>query len=304
MAALDKFYTRRDVATECIKAVGGAFDWAAWDLVIEPSAGNGSFLTQLRSIGDIKRLVGIDIEPDAEDIERQDFFEYAPDRANTTPSGAGAAAPAKAPRPRILVIGNPPFGRVSSLAIRFFNHAAAWATAIAFIVPRTFRRVSVQNKLNMSFHLTHDSVIPERPCAFDPPMAAKCCFQVWERRERPRRVVSLAMTHPDWEFLAHGPKDEKGQPTPPAADGKCAADFAVRAYGGKCGETRAEGLLALRPKSWHWVRVAPGGRCGKAELMARIGALDYSISRDTARQNSIGRAELVLLYSRAHDERV
>ena len=267
-AGLDKFYTVPAIAERCLAVLGSRYNWGDWDLVIEPSAGNGSFLAQIPTS---KRL-GIDISPEHPEIVKQDFLQYSP------PTGVE----------HILVVGNPPFGRVSSLAIKFFNHAAQWADVIAFIVPRTFRRVSVQNKLSPRFHLEYDEDIPMEPCSFSPPMMAKCCFQIWEKKEINRWLIELPTTHPDWNFLAFGPKDTKGQPTPPTG-----ADFAIRAYGGKCGVIVEEGLSQLRPKSWHWIQ----SRIDKNLLMDRFRKLDYSLSMDTARQNSIGRGELVRLYS-------
>ena len=269
--SLDKFYTVPSVAEACLASVGERYDWSSWDLVIEPSAGNGSFLSRIPT----QSLVGIDIAPEGPNILQQDFLSYSPPHV-----------------PRILVVGNPPFGRVSSMAIRFFNHAAQWAAVIAFIVPRTFRRVSVQNKLNLQFHLVHDHEIPTEPCAFTPPMMAKCCFQIWERTDTPRIPVDLPTSHADWTFLGFGPKDERGQPTPPTG-----ADFALRAYGGRCGELRETGLCDLRPKSWHWIQC----KIDKKTLMDRFASLDYSQSLNTARQNSLGRGELVRLYSEAFD---
>jgi hypothetical protein len=275
---LDKFYTNPDTATKCIETVDSIYKWD-WDLVVEPSAGNGSFYEQIPPLAPID---AIDIFPDHPSIVKQDFFQYIPpDAAN------------------ILVIGNPPFGRVSSLAVQFFNHAARWARVIAFIVPRTFRRVSIQNKLDENFRLVRDNELPTNPCCFTPPMMAKCCFQIWERIEvgengttTVREKVNLPTTHPDWTFLSYGPLDDRGQPTPPNG-----ADFAIRAYGGKCGHVCLDGLENLRPKSWHWVR--SNGDAG--ELAERLGSLDYSFSENTARQNSIGRADLVALYSDAFD---
>ncbi len=271
-AGLDKFYTIPAIAEKCLASIGSRYQWSRWGIVIEPSAGNGSFLKQIPTV----KKVGIDISPEHTDIIKQDFLTYTP------PSGVT----------RILVVGNPPFGRVSSLAIKFFNHSAQWADAIAFIVPRTFRRVSVHNRLNLNFHLVFDEEIPVEPCSFEPPMMAKCCFQIWEKRQTRREVVELPKTHPDWNFLGMGPKDADGQPTPP--DG---ADFAIRAYGGKCGQIVESNLSALRPKSWHWIKA----RIDKNTLIHRLGALDYTLSLDTARQNSIGRGELVRLYSEAYD---
>lgn len=271
--SLDKFYTNPDVASKCISEVSNIYKWD-WDIVIEPSAGDGSFFNQLPKITPIE---GIDISPDHPLIKKQDFFQYLPaDRHGK----------------KILVIGNPPFGRVSSLAIKFFNHAACWASVIAFIVPRTFRRVSIQNKLNMNFKCVHDHEIPTVPCSFYPPMMAKCCFQIWERSKEPRKKVELPTSHPDWKFLPYGPNDENNQPTPPKG-----ADFAIRAYGGKCGELCFVGLEHLRPKSWHWIKC----NIDITTLTYRFGSLDYSFSENTARQNSIGRADLVSLYRDSYE---
>lgn len=263
---LDKFYTVPSVAKECLQRVGTRYSWDSWDLVVEPSAGNGSFFLQIPT----SKKVGIDLVPEHLHIQKQDFFTF-------TPSTNG----------NILVVGNPPFGRVSSLAIKFFQHAANFASVIAFIVPRTFRRRSIQHKLSPSFHLLEDIELPLEPCAFSPPMMAKCCFQIWEKRTQQRTIVELPLTHPHWTFLPYGPPGADGQPTPPSN-----ADFAIRAYGGKCGELWILELETLRPKSWHWIKAS----IDMNVLVQRFQSLDYSISQDTARQNSIGRAELVLLY--------
>jgi hypothetical protein len=66
----------------------------------------------------------------------------------------------------------------------------------------------------------------------------------------------------------------------------------LRAYGGKCGEIVTQNLDILRPKSWHFIK----SNILKDELISRFKALDFSISEDTARQNSLGRNELVKLY--------
>ena len=264
---LDQFYTLPDCSKQCIDTMNQTYNLNDYDLVVEPSAGNGSFFNQIIHTS----KAGIDLAPQHPAIIQQDFFDYYP------PSG----------KTHIAVIGNPPFGKNSSLAIKFFNHAAQWADVIAFIIPRTFRKVSVQNKLDKSFHLVHDNDIPNKPCCFSPPMAVKCCFQIWERRTEQRPFVELPTKHADWTFLPFGPLDHNGQPTPPNG-----ADFAMRAYGGKIGEITKSGLQELRPKSWHWF----SSNIDIDELISRFQQLDYSNSLNTARQNSMGRAELVQLY--------
>jgi len=271
-AGLDKFYTISAVSENCLTTIGKKYHWNSWDLVVEPSAGNGSFLSKIPTA----KKVGLDIAPEHPDIIKMDFFDYKPPSAATN----------------ILVVGNPPFGRVSSLAVKFFNHSAEWCSVIAFIIPKTFRRVSLQNRLHRKFHLIHDDEIPSDPCSFSPPMQVKCCFQVWEKRADDRVLVKLTTKHDDWEFLPHGPLDSKGQPTPPKN-----ADFAILAYGGNCGNIVKAGLDTLRPKSWHWIKA----KISIPLLIERFSSLDYSLSKDTARQNSIGRGELVKLYSESYD---
>ena len=273
---LDKFYTIPSVSKKCIDNVSSFYNWSDWDLVVEPSAGNGSFLTQIPT----EKRIGLDILPEHKEIIEQDFFKYNP----SVPSSSN-----------ILVIGNPPFGKNSSLAVKFFNYSSEWANVIAFIVPRTFRRISIQNKLNKNFHLVFDNEIPNEPCSFDPPMMAKCCFQIWEKRPQKRSIIKLSTIHNHWDFLPFGPKDKKGQPTPPNN-----ADFAIRAYGGKCGEIVLSNLETLRPKSWHWIKC----NIDKNTLINRFKSLDYSISLDTARQNSFGRGDLVQIYSKKYKLRI
>jgi hypothetical protein len=265
---LDKFYTIPSRSKKCIDKVFELYDKSNFGLIIEPSAGNGSFLDQLDCINKI----GIDILPENKNIIKMDFFNFTPPQHVNN----------------ILVIGNPPFGKISSIAIKFFNHSAKWANVIAFIIPRTFRRPSVQNKLHRMFHLIYDEDITTKPCCFNPRMTVKCCFQIWEKKDFERLIVDLPTKHKDWVFLPFGPIDKNGQPTPPKD-----ADFALRAYGGKIGEIKKQKLNELRPKSWHWIK----SNIPIDELINYFNQLDYSDSLNTARQNSMGRGELVRLYN-------
>jgi hypothetical protein len=265
----DKFYTIPEYSKKCIDKVFELYPISNFDLIVEPSAGSGSFYNQLPT--EVEK-VGIDILPESSGIIQQDFFEYLP------PSH----------KENILVIGNPPFGKISSLAIKFFNYASQWCNVIAFIIPRTFRRTSVQNKLNEKFHLVYDEDVSNKPCCFVPSMMVKCCFQIWEKKLESRDIIRLPMIHQDWDFIPYGPLDKKGQPTPPKG-----ADFAMRAYGGKIGEIVRVQLEDLRPKSWHWIK----SNIDMDVLISRFNQLDYSNSINTARQNSMGKAELVRLYS-------
>jgi predicted RNA methylase len=263
---MDQFYTKKEVAEECYAVFRQQVDATKYDIILEPSAGTGSFYTLLPE----HQRAGIDIDPKCDGVIQQDFLDYVPEENK-----------------RHAVIGNPPFGRVSSLAVKFFNKAAQFSDIIAFIVPRTFKRVSVQNKLNLQFHLVLNKDLPMMPCCFEPKMGAKCCFQLWERRSEKRVLVSYNKSHKDFEFLKHGPLDQNKQPTPPSN-----ADFVVKAYGGNCGEVKKQNLEVLRPKSWHWIK----SNIDINTLIDRINSLDFTLSKDTVRQDSIGQQELIYLY--------
>lgn len=267
---LDKFYTNPDIVEMCLGYLQDTIPMNTFDFVLEPSAGNGSFFHKI----DHPNKLGIDISPESDSIFEQDFLEFTQEVKYEN----------------ILVVGNPPFGRVSSLAIKFFNHAATFANVIAFIVPRTFRRTSVMNRLNFNFDLILDIEIPTEPCSFTPKMLSKCCFQIWQRSEIVRSKINLPTVHHDFQFVKHGPVDELGQPTPPIEP----VDFVIRAYGHKCGEILTEGFEVLRPKSWHWIKCTEG--LPVDIILERFKSLDYTLSLDTARQNSIGKADLVQLY--------
>lgn len=258
----DQFYTDPNYAKKYIEIVDKIFDISSFDFCIEPSAGTGSFSNNITQ----SKVIAFDIDPKDEKIIKKNFFDVTYKKGN------------------ILVIGNPPFGRVCSTAIKFFNHSAKFANVIAFIIPQTFQRISIQNKLDLNFHLVYNEDINEK--IFVPNMAAKCCFQIWKRNFVPRNKVILKTKHKDWTFLPYGPLDENNQPTTPKN-----ADFAILAFGGNVGKIQTNNLDKLRPKSWHWIKAND-----PELLIKRFETLDYSISNKTVRQNSLGRGELVWLY--------
>ena len=130
----DKFYTKPAVAKQLINIL----DLQKYDLIIEPSAGNGSFSKN------IANCLALDLFPEDESILQQDFFSFIPPKANNC-----------------LVIGNPPFGQQAKLAIAFFRHAANFANTIAFILPKSFKKHSIQNRLPLNFHLEQEYELPE-----------------------------------------------------------------------------------------------------------------------------------------------
>jgi len=237
-----------------------------FDYILEPSAGKGSFFNLLPK----EKRIGLDIDPKCKDLIKMDFFEYEPKHEKT-----------------YLTIGNPPFGRVSNLAIKFFNKSCEFSKVIAFIVPRTFKRTSVQNKLNLNFHLIFNHDLPTKTCCFEPRMEAKCCFQIWERKSIARKIVELVTTHNHFEFLKLKERNDKNQPIKPNG-----ADFVMKAYGSNCGQL-VEEQNVIAPKNYHWIK----SKIDKSILKERFQCINYDISKDTVRQDSLGKQDLILLYT-------
>jgi hypothetical protein len=96
----------------------------------------------------------------------------------------------------LITISNPPFGRNNSLSIPFFNHAARVSNAICFIVPRSWRKWSVTNRLDRNFELVSDQDLDidymdsEGELISDKSRLATC-FQIWKRTGTPRAAVKI-----------------------------------------------------------------------------------------------------------------
>lgn len=160
--AIDQYYTCQEVARSCVEILRRlAPDDRVW---IEPSAGTGVFL------GLVPHAIGYDIDPKHTRIRRADFMDVP------VPSGS-------------VVFGNPPFGRQSKLARAFIRHAAENAEWIAFILPRSFTKPSMQKAFPPCFHLLHSSDLPLNSFVVnDAPYDVPCVFQVWKRETTPRTV--------------------------------------------------------------------------------------------------------------------
>lgn len=171
---LDKFYTKPEMALECINFVG----LDDYDVIIEPSAGSGSFSKQ------IPGCLAMDIHPEDPSILRQNWLEYTRNRT---------------PGERVLILGNPPF----TYAIKFINHAAEFADTIAFILPLSFKKYSVQDKLDRHLHRRSEFILPTDSFTLDgePYNTVRAVFQVWDWKEEERQIRERRLTSPHFHFV-------------------------------------------------------------------------------------------------------
>jgi hypothetical protein len=173
----DKFYTKPQVAEKCISTLRSILPNIHDYTWIEPSAGDGKFLDAMPC-----PVTGYDIAPDRSDIIEQDFLEFHP--TVTSPIG---------------IIGNPPYGSRSKLAIKFINHAALFADVIAFVLPVTFLRLNIQNKLDRRLHLLESVLLPSG--SFIPRTTCRSVFQIWKKDIPNRPLHPLPRDTADYTFV-------------------------------------------------------------------------------------------------------
>ncbi len=255
---LDQYYTSPTVAALCMSRLQASIDISAYTC-LEPSAGTGSFM-HLMPPGSR----AIDLDPKTAGIEQRDFLEF-----RTIHVIRETAA-----------IGNPPFGKNSSLAVAFFNHAATMYHVIAFIVPRTFRKASVINRLDERFHLIDEIDLPRNSFIFeDETYDVPCVFQIWKRHRRTIRARSdLPLTHPDFTFV------KKHQLLPD--DGQA---LAIQRVGANAGAIKKRWLGCADAS--HYFMSVPD------TVLNRLAEIDFDgVRHNTAGNPSISKRELVALY--------
>jgi hypothetical protein len=174
----EQFYTPRSVADLVVDAALHAKPEIREQLWVEPCAGTGNFLDAIVAAG-IRRVWACDIEPRDPRVIAADFLE------SDLPVLLQGAA----------VVTNPPFGRNNSLSVPFFNRAATFASVIVFVVPRSWRKWSVINRLDPAFHLVWDQDLDvDYLDANSAPVSSstgrlRTCVQIWERRSAMRERV-------------------------------------------------------------------------------------------------------------------
>ena len=144
--------------------------------VLEPAGGTGSFVEAALARG--AQVISFDIEPLHPAVEQGSFLEQELSHEN------------------LITISNPPFGRNNSLSIPFFNHAATSSDAICFIVPRSWRKWSVTNRLDLNFELLSDQdldidYMDSSGDLISDKSRLATCFQIWKRNSVARVPVKI-----------------------------------------------------------------------------------------------------------------
>ena len=249
---LDQYYTKPEVAEYYSAFIKERFgeDYKYF----EPSAGEGAFSSCF------KNITSIDIEPKFDGCIRGDFLSYTPDLRNK------------------IVVGNPPFGKNSSLALKFLNKASEFSDFVAFILPKTFKKQSFINKISPQLHLVAELDLPVNSFIFNyTPYDVPCVFQIWQKKSEPRHILNLSKSHPDFEFT-----DKQN------------ADFAIRRVGVLAGKVITD-FQSYSEQSHYYIK----SHIPIHLLIQKLTSISWdSVKYNTAGNPSISKSELIQLYSK------
>ncbi len=205
----EQFYTPEELALKLTKKLAPLVGGLEGKLVIEPAGGTGAFIKAAKILG-AQKVISFDIEPKSEGVALGDFLEADLSFVSSA-----------------VTISNPPFGRNNSLSIPFFNKAAKHSDYIAFIVPRSWRKWSVINRLDRDVHLIHDEdlsidYVDETGEMVWQKSNLRTCFQLWQRQNTQRELIKVQ----DLGLIS------KVSPLE--------ADVALTVFGYSCGQIRTE----------------------------------------------------------------
>ena len=171
---IDKYYTKDTTVELCINYIKQNILINENDLVIEPSAGNGSFVEAIKAIS--HNYIFCDLEPENAEIIKQDYLDYD-------------TSDIQEKYENIHIIGNPPFGRQSSLAIKFIKKSCEFSNSISFILPKSFKKESLKKTFPLHFHLIFETDLPENSFLVEGiEHDVPCIFQIWKKQNYNRNT--------------------------------------------------------------------------------------------------------------------
>ena len=257
----DKYYTNDNIADKCIRLFKKYIQITDDDLIIEPGAGDGAFIPYISKLPGYS--VFYDIEPKHPLIAQLNFLSFDYDSIYNIYHN-------------IHVIGNPPFGRQSSTAIKFIKQSALFANSISFILPKSFKKNSMKKYFPLNFHLIHQIDLPLDSFTIKgKPHSVPCIFQIWQKKNITRPIPTKLIPN-KFSFVK---KSE-------------APHFAVRRVGVYAGkifsdyETRSE-------QSHYFIRFDDDANLFDSELLFLLDNIDYKSKNNTVGPRSISKQELI-----------
>lgn len=277
---MDKFYTNRQIAKSLYEWLKTQYNLKDY-LIVEPSAGDGSFVELFKK--DALDFVAFDILPEGDDIIKADFLHVHVSDYNPN-------------NKKVFVIGNPPFGKNASLALKFVNKSSIDADFIAFILPATFKKQSIIHRLSPSLSLIHIEDIEKNAFVSDGKTfhvnSVFCVFQ---------RTVCDSVKDKSLNISVQSVNETVQENVTECKVfdfcSKEEADFAIRRVGGHAGKL-IEVFDNYSPSSHYYIKSLIPKEELKALLVGLYNELHTTASR-TVSNPSLSKSEFVEIVSRA-----
>tara|TARA_R110000851_G_scaffold311746_2_gene472041 strand:+ start:110 stop:1048 length:939 start_codon:yes stop_codon:yes gene_type:complete len=225
---LDKYYTPvKEIERFCEYLYSELAGFTNIDF-IEPSAGDGRWCTTIKKYnGDI---TAYDLAPDVESVTQQDFLTLTlPKKV----SGVGR-----------VFIGNPPYGKCSGTANKFFNKCAELeADLIAMVLPSSFGvKLQSRGRIDNNYSLysehkvstsTHFEVLDGTTYKGDNKL--QCSFMVWVNKQRRDHTVPFNPAYKIVRPLNSKIKCLETNKTMEQGVGEIDVDFSIITHGTRTG---------------------------------------------------------------------
>ena len=252
----DKYYTSGHTVNLCVHYIKNNIVINKEDLCIEPSAGNGAFINALKLLSDNYKFY--DLYPENEEIIKQDYLNMDTNNFNNN---------------NIHIIGNPPFGRQSSLAIKFIKKSVQYCKSISFILPKSFKKESLKKHFPLNFHLVCEEDLPENSFIINnKSYNVPCVFQIWIKKDT-NRISPQKLIPIGYKFV----KKEENH------------DISFRRVGVNAGNISK----ITQDKSYQSHYFIKFEKQITDELIEKINNIDFNIKNNTVGPKSISKQELI-----------
>lgn len=193
--SLDQFFTTKEMADQCLDSMLPFLERMGYDMdflsFLEPSAGGGSFMDAVSDKG--YQIFGSDIDPQRDDVLYADFLKTDVRTVFSLP-----------PKDDLIVIGNPPFGKRSALALEFIQKSFDYSDTVAFILPIQFMKFLTMKNIDKEAKLIINDIIDPHSFTFEgKPYSVRCVFQVWTKK-----MISHKQIHDYRTYVAPPTKHE------------------------------------------------------------------------------------------------
>ena len=149
---IDKYYTKINIVEQCIEAMKKYINISKDDLIIEPSAGNGSFIENIKKITENYKFY--DLEPENKEIIKQDFLNF------------------------------------DFVEIKFIKKWCLISNSISFILPKSFKKDSMKKHFSKNFHLIYEIDLLENSFLVNNiDSDVPCVFQIWQYKNEIRNSI-------------------------------------------------------------------------------------------------------------------